>query len=111
MHFQLLQTTKFRLVRQTEKEERKRYLSWTEKIVYSRADAIVSGQYRNHYGEVAGLLAIIGEIRESMGMSGAKSDIFVQYKNKFPRHSSFQKEMKYYFNMCGCQNKKKGLTQ
>lgn len=94
-----------------EKEERKRYLSWTEKIVYSRADAIVSGQYRNHYGEVAGLLAIIGEIRESMGMSGAKSDIFVQYKNKFPRHSSFQKEMKYYFNMCGCQNKKKGLTQ
>ena len=80
-------------------EERKRYLSWAEKIVYSRADAIVSGQHRNHYGEVAGLLAIVGEIKESMGMSGAKSEIFVQYKNKFPRHSSFQKEMKYYFNM------------
>ena len=80
-------------------EERKMYLSWAEKIVYSRADAIVSGQHRNHYGEVAGLLAIVGEIKESMGMSGAKSEIFVQYKNRFPRHSSFQKEMKYYFNM------------
>lgn len=80
-------------------EERKRYLSWAEEIVCSRADAIVSGQHRNHYGEVAGLLAIVGEIKESMGMSGAKSEIFVQYKNRFPRHSSFQKEMKYYFNM------------
>ena len=80
-------------------EERKRYLSWAEKIACSRADAIVSGQHRNHYGEVAGLLAIVGEIKESMGMSGAKSEIFVQYKNRFPRHSSFQKEMKYYFNM------------
>ena len=80
-------------------EERKRYLSWAEKIACSRADAIVSGQHRNHYGEVAGLLAIVGEIKESMGMSGAKGEIFVQYKNKFPRHSSFQKEMKYYFNM------------
>ena len=79
-------------------EERKRYLSWAEKIACSIADAIVSGQHRNHYGEVAGLLAIVGEIKESMGMSGAKSEIFVQYKNKFPRHSSFQKEMKYYFN-------------
>ena len=80
-------------------EERKKYLSWAEKIVYSRADAIVSGQHRNHYGEVAGLLAIVGEIKESMGVNGAGREIFVQYKNKYPRHSSFQKEMKYYFNM------------
>ena len=80
-------------------EERKMYLSWAEKIVYSRADAIVSGQHRNHYGEVAGLLAIVGEIKESMGVNGAGREIFVQYKNKYPRHSSFQKEMKYYFNM------------
>lgn len=80
-------------------EERKGYLTWAEKIVYSRADAIVSGQHRNHYGEVAGLLAIVGEIKESMGMSGAGREIFAQYKSKFPRHSSFQKEMKYYFNL------------
>ena len=30
-------------------------------------------------------------------MRVAKSEIFVQYKKKFPRHSSFQREMKYYF--------------
>ena len=80
-------------------EERKRYLSWAEEIVCSRADAIVSGQHRNHYREAAGLLAIVGEIKESMGVNGAGREIFVQYKNKYPRHSSFQKEMKYYFNM------------
>lgn len=77
----------------------KKYLAWAEKIVYSRADAILSGQRRNHYGEIAGLLAIVGEIRESMGMTGAGRDIFAQYKSKFPRQFSFQKEMKYYFNM------------
>lgn len=68
-------------------------------IVCSRADAIVSGQHRNHYGEVAGLLAITGEIKESMGMSGAKNEIFEQYKKKYLRYSSFQKEMKLYFNI------------
>ena len=56
--------------------------------------------YKNMtYGEVAGLLAIVGEIKESMGVNGAGREIFVQYKKKYPRHSSFQKEMKYYFNM------------
>lgn len=67
------------------------------KIVYSRADAIVSGQYRNHYGETVQLLAIVGEIKESMGSRGAKAQIFAEYKRKFPRHLFFQKEMKTYF--------------
>lgn len=65
--------------------ERKRYLSWAEKIVYSRADAIVSGQHRNHYGEVAGLLAIVREIKESMGKHGAKSEIFFQFMLKYKK--------------------------
>lgn len=78
--------------------EKKRYLSWAEKIVYKRADTIVSGQHRNQYGEVAGLLAIVGEIKEEMGEPGARKTVFMEYKRKFPRHSSFQKEMKDYFN-------------
>lgn len=80
-----------------EQQEREAYLSWAEKIVYSRADAIVGGQHRNHYGQSAQLLAIVGEIKESMGKSGAKKQIFAEYKRKFPRHSSFQREMKTYF--------------
>lgn len=82
-----------------EKEEQNKYLSWAENIVYKRADAIVSGQHRNHYGEVAGLLAIVGEIKEDMGQQEAKKCIYEQYKKKFPRHSSFQGEMKNYFNI------------
>ncbi len=80
-----------------EQSMRRKYLTWAEKIVYSRADAIVSGQHRNQYREVAVLLAMIGEIKEDMGEQGAKKEVFMEYKRKFPRHSSFQSEMKDYF--------------
>lgn len=80
-------------------EEKKKYLAWAEKIAYSRADAIVSNQRRNHYREAAVLLAIVAEIKEDMGMQGAKGMIFAEYKRKFPRHSSFQAEMKEYFGV------------
>lgn len=82
-----------------EQQEREQYLEWIEEIVYSRADAIVGGQHRGHYGEVAVLLAMIGDVKEQMGKVGAKRDIFAMYKKKFPRHSSFQAEMKRYFEV------------
>ena len=69
------------------------------KTVYSRADAIVSGKHRNQYAEVAVLLAMVGEIKEDMGTARAREEIFAEYKRKYPRHSSFQKEMKYYFDV------------
>ncbi len=78
-------------------DERKKYLAWAEKIVYQRADAIVSGQHRSHYQEVAVLLALTAENKESMGIQGARTEIFAEYKKKFPKHSSFQREMKNYF--------------
>ncbi len=53
-----------------EQNERKKYLAWAEKIVYSRADAIVSGQHRSHYHEVAVLLALTAENKEAMGVQG-----------------------------------------
>lgn len=81
-----------------EEAEQKKYLVWAEKIVYARADAIVDGQHRNHYREVAALLAIVGEIKESQGDSNAKREILSVYKGKFPRHSSFQAEMKELFS-------------
>lgn len=82
-----------------ERAEQEKYLTWAENIVYKRADAIVSGQHRSHYGEVAGFLAIVGEIKETMGIQGAGTYIYEQYKKRFPRHSSFQREMKEYFNI------------
>lgn len=81
-----------------EVKEKKAYLVWAEAIVHKRADAIVGGQHRRQYGDVAVLLAMVGEIKEQMGETGAKGSIFAMYKKKFPRHSSFQAEMRDYFN-------------
>lgn len=80
-------------------KEKNNYFAWAEKIVYSRADAIVSGQHRRHYREVAELLAMAAEIKEDMGEVGAKQMVFREYKKKFPRHSSFQAEMKSCFGV------------
>lgn len=84
---------------QMSQKEKNTYFAWAEKIVYSRADAIVSGQYRRHYREVAELLALVGEIKEGMDQTGAKQRIFQEYRKKFPRHSSFQAEMKSCFGV------------
>lgn len=80
-------------------EDRQKYLFWAEKIVYSRADAIVGGQHRGHYGEVAVLLSMVAEIKASMGCPNASNEIFQEYRKKFPRHSSFQAEMRSYFEV------------
>lgn len=57
----------------------------------------MDGQHRNHYGASVELLAMVAEIKEDMGTLGAKQEIFAEYKRKFSRYSSFQKEMKHYF--------------
>lgn len=80
-------------------EEKTAYLTWVEKIIHSRAQAIVDGQHRTQYEEVASLLAILAEIKESRGVQGAKQEIFGEYKSKYPRHSSFQKEMRACFGV------------
>ena len=77
-----------------EDKEKEHYLSWVEGILYKRADAIVGGKFRNHYRETALLLAALGEVKESMGIKGAKSAIQIEFKRKYPRHSAFQSEMR-----------------
>ena len=42
---------------------------------------------------------MVAEIKEDMGIKGARRTVFAEYKRKFPRHSSFQAEMKKYFGM------------
>ena len=44
---------------------------------------------------------MIAEIKEQMGEKGMRQEIFAIYKRKFPRHSSFQTEMKNYFGIRG----------
>lgn len=88
-----------------EEAERKKYLEWAEKIVSERVDAIVSGQHRNQYGQVAALLAVVGEIKESMGTHGAAREIWARYKGRFPRHSSFQRD-EGLFQLCRVDRKR-----
>lgn len=57
----------------------------------------MGGQHRGHYRDVAMLLAVTAEIKESLEEKGAKQEIFAEYKKKFPRHSLFQTEMKAFF--------------
>lgn len=80
-------------------EEKKKYLAWVERLIHGRTEAIVGGQHRRQYGEVASLLAMLAEIKSDMGEQGAKWAVFAEYKRKFPRHSSFQAEMKGYFGV------------
>ena len=80
-------------------EQQGRYLSWAEDIVYKRTDAIVSGQHRRQYGQVAALLAMIAEIKKEKNIIGDSKELYYRYKKKFPRHSAFQAEMKRYFEM------------
>lgn len=84
---------------QVGQKERKQFFEWAKKAVHSRADALVSGKYRRHYGEAAVLLAVAAEIEENLGTPGAMRETFAEYKKKFPRHSSFQAEMRKYFSM------------
>jgi len=80
-------------------KEKQDYLEWAETIIHSRAEAIVKGLHRRQYGEVAALLAMVAEIKESMGIQNAKERIYLEYKKNYPRHSSFQSEMTYYFDI------------
>lgn len=80
-----------------EQEVKEKYYSWASKIIHARADAIVSGQFRKHYGESAALLAALGDIKRFWGDAEEKGRIRAEYKRKFPRHSSFQAEMRSYF--------------
>lgn len=82
-----------------EHEERKRYADWAQKTACDRADAIVGGQHRKQYWEAAALLAMIAEVKEDMGEQGEKRRIFEEYKGKFPRHTSFQGELRGYFGL------------
>ncbi len=50
---------------------------------------MIAGQHRRHYRDFAVLLAAIAGVKEDMGETGAKQEIFALYKQKFPRHSSF----------------------
>ena len=64
-----------------------------EKLIDMRVKAIISGQHRAHYGRVA---AAFGEVKESRRDQGAKNRLLLEYREMFPRHTSFHEELRRY---------------
>lgn len=79
--------------------EKSKYLSWVEGIIDKRTNAIVGGQFRNHYISVAMLISALGEVKESMGYQSARQELKARYKKRFPRHSSFNSAINEYIKI------------
>lgn len=72
------------------------HLEWLEQVIDKRIDGIIGGKYRRKYKDVALLAAALGEVKESLGMDGAKKAIINRYLKKYPRHSSFKASLNEY---------------
>lgn len=74
------------------------YVEWLESVISKRVNGIVGGKYRNKYNNVAILVAALGEVKESLGMKMAKSNVVNQYMRKYPRHSAFRGALNEYMH-------------
>lgn len=63
-------------------------------LLDSYVDDILSNQKRHAYSNCASLIAGLGEAKESMGESNVKEDLLQVYHKKYPRHTSFRKELR-----------------
>ena len=79
-----------------QEEKKQKYLKWLEDIIDRRTHAIVGGQHRRQYDEVAVLISALGDIKVSWGETGVKQMLMDKYLRCYPRHSSFKAELKKY---------------
>lgn len=72
---------------------------WMERIeiwIHRRVLGIMDANRRNYYGECAEFIAALGEVRESLGTSGAKARIMESYKAEYSRRRAFHEELRKY---------------
>ena len=74
-------------------EQVARYISKIEEFIDKRVNAIVSGQFRRHYQEVAALVAALGEVKEFRGEAHGKAHLLKKYYAEFPRYRAFRSEL------------------
>lgn len=65
-------------------------------LLEKRIEGIMNANRRNYYGECAAYIAALGEVRESMGETGAKQRLMNSYRDKYSRRSAFREEMRHY---------------
>ena len=79
-----------------EQELKERVIRKIEKLLEKRTAGIMDANRRNYYGECAAYIAALGEVKESLGDTGAKQRFMTFYKEKYSRRSAFRAEMKAY---------------
>lgn len=71
----------------------KHWLDYIEKETSNIVYTIVGHTHRSQYHIAAAFVCALGEVKESLDSKNTKENIILFYKNKFPRHSAFHKEL------------------
>jgi hypothetical protein len=75
-------------------DSRTKILDWGLKVVQQRVKAIVGGQHRKSYSKAAVLTAAGAEALWLRGNREAADSLVNEVRQRFPRHSAFQAELK-----------------
>lgn len=73
--------------------ERTTFQAWCVNVTRQRVDAIVSGEHRQSYDKAALLVAAYSEAMQSENPKEANA-IVDEVRQRFPRHSAFQSELR-----------------
>lgn len=68
-----------------------------------RVEGIMQNNRRNYYGECAGYIAALGEVRESRGEINGKAKLMEDYERAYSRRSAFRQELR----ACGMRDTRK----
>lgn len=74
-------------------EQTKHYLKWCRQQVEAYVERVVGGQLRSSYGEAAQRLVAMAELYLNREEPRRAAEWVALYRNRFPRHRSFQLEL------------------
>ena len=74
--------------------QQEKFLSWCLNIAKKRVHAIVSNQHRGSYDKAAILITACAELLRLRGKGEEANSLLEEVRNSFPRHRSFQSELK-----------------
>ena len=87
---------KWKSMTQMEPDVMERAIERITALLEKRTEGIMGANRRNYYGECAAYIAALGEVKESLGETGAKQRLMTLYKDEYPRRSAFRQEMRNY---------------
>ena len=76
------------------RDRQEQFLTWCLDVAQRRVNAIVGNQHRGSYGKAAVLIAACAEVLCLRGDAGRADALLNDVRNRFPRHRSFQAELK-----------------